>query len=66
MKALTTVSRFSAESPSVVTTSLPSTRFMAEIQDLTALLSSRTVQHPQTPSGEHPSLGEMIFSVLRR
>ena len=65
-KALITVSFLLASSPSIVTTSFPATRLMGEIQALRGLPSKRTVQHPQTPSGAQPSLGEIIFLTSRK
>ena len=65
-KALTTVSFLPSSRPSIVTISLPSMRLIGAIQALRGLLSINTVQHPHTPSGAHPSLGEIISSTSRK
>ena len=65
-KALITVSFLSESSPSIVITSFPAIRLIGAIHDLRTLPSSKTEQHPQTPSGAQPSLGEMISSTSRK
>ena len=65
-KALTTVSFFPGSSPSIVMTSFPAIRLIGAIQAFSTFPSSKTEQHPQTPSGAQPSLGEMISSTSRK
>ena len=58
--------RSSADTPSRVTTSVPTERSSEVWQATRARPSTSTAQQPHWPLGEHPSLGDMIPSSSRR